>query len=142
MRTGGSGTRSKAAGRMTPSGPRYAGIGQFEGRTGGMRGRGMLADRLTDQSICPALENDHRMRAAAIQMNSTGDRPRNRATAERLVRAAAADGATLVVLPEKWNVLGTPSSSRPAPSRSTGRRSRGRASSRASWDRPDRRLDR
>jgi predicted amidohydrolase len=68
----------------------------------------MLADRLTDQSICPALENDHRMRAAAIQMNSTGDRPRNRATAERLVRAAAADGAALVVLPEKWNVLGTP----------------------------------
>jgi predicted amidohydrolase len=68
----------------------------------------MLAGRLTDQSICPALENDHRMRAAAIQMNSTGDRPRNRATAERLVRAAASDGATLVVLPEKWNVLGTP----------------------------------
>src|SRR4051794_10619252 len=92
---------------MTPYGPRWAGIGAFAGRTGGMRGRGMLADRLTDQSICPALENDHRMRAAAIQMNSTGDRPRNRATAERLVRAAAADGATLVVLPEKWNVLGT-----------------------------------
>jgi predicted amidohydrolase len=68
----------------------------------------MLADRLTDQSICPALENDHRMRAAAIQMNSPGDRPRNRATAERLVRAAAQDGATLVVLPEKWNVLGPP----------------------------------
>jgi predicted amidohydrolase len=68
----------------------------------------MLADRLTDQSICPALENDHRMRAAAIQMNSTGDRARNRATAERLVRAAAADGAALVVLPEKWNLLGTP----------------------------------
>jgi predicted amidohydrolase len=67
----------------------------------------MLANRLTDQSICPALENDHRMRAAAIQMNSTGDRPRNRATAERLVRAAAADGAELVVLPEKWNLLGS-----------------------------------
>ena len=48
------------------------------------------------------------MRAAAIQMNSTGDRPGNRAIAERLVRAAAADGASLVVLPEKWNVLGTP----------------------------------
>ncbi len=48
------------------------------------------------------------MRAAAIQMNSTGDRPRNRAVAERLVRAAVADGATFVVLPEKWNVLGTP----------------------------------
>ncbi len=48
------------------------------------------------------------MRVAAIQMNSTGDRPRNRATAERLVRAAADAGATLAVLPEKWNVLGTP----------------------------------
>jgi len=49
------------------------------------------------------------MRAAAIQMNSTGDRGRNHATAERLVRAAATDGgAQLVLLPEKWNVLGTP----------------------------------
>jgi predicted amidohydrolase len=47
------------------------------------------------------------MRAAAIQMNSTADRERNLATAARLVRAAAADGATLVALPEKWNVLGT-----------------------------------
>ena len=68
----------------------------------------MLADRLTDQSICAALATEHRIRAAAIQMNSTADRPRNRATADRLVRAAAADGARLVVLPEKWNVLGTP----------------------------------
>lgn len=48
------------------------------------------------------------MRAAAIQMNSTEDRDRNLAVADRLVRAAAADGATLVVLPEKWSVLGTP----------------------------------
>ncbi|HEX2160489.1 MAG TPA: carbon-nitrogen hydrolase family protein [Thermoleophilaceae bacterium] len=48
------------------------------------------------------------MRAAAIQMNSTADKQRNLATAERLVRAAAADGSTLVVLPEKFNVLGTP----------------------------------
>jgi predicted amidohydrolase len=47
------------------------------------------------------------MRAAAIQMNSTEDRARNLATADRLVRAAAADGAQLVVLPEKWSVLGT-----------------------------------
>src|SRR5215207_8464312 len=47
------------------------------------------------------------VRAAAIQMNSTEDRDRNLATADRLVRAAAADGATLVVLPEKWTVLGT-----------------------------------
>jgi len=47
------------------------------------------------------------MRAAAIQMNSTADRERNLAAADRLVRAAAADGARLVVLPEKWSVLGT-----------------------------------
>jgi predicted amidohydrolase len=46
------------------------------------------------------------MRAAAIQLNSTADKARNLATAERLVRDAAADGAELVVLPEKWNVLG------------------------------------
>jgi predicted amidohydrolase len=47
------------------------------------------------------------MRAAAIQLNSTNDTDRNLATADRLVRAAAADGATLIVLPEKWTALGT-----------------------------------
>jgi deaminated glutathione amidase len=46
------------------------------------------------------------MRAAAIQLNSTGDVSRNLEVAERLVRDAAADGAELVVLPEKWNLLG------------------------------------
>jgi predicted amidohydrolase len=44
-------------------------------------------------------------RAAAIQLNSTEDAERNRTTAERLVRDAAAQGAGLVVLPEKWNRL-------------------------------------
>ena len=46
------------------------------------------------------------MRAAAIQLNSTADVDRNLATAERLVDAAAAAGAELVVLPEKWSALG------------------------------------
>jgi deaminated glutathione amidase len=46
------------------------------------------------------------LRAAAVQLNSTGDKARNLETAERLVRAAAADGAELVALPEKWNLLG------------------------------------
>jgi predicted amidohydrolase len=45
------------------------------------------------------------MRVAAVQLNSTGDKARNLAVAERLVRAAAADGAELVALPEKWNLL-------------------------------------
>ena len=46
------------------------------------------------------------MRAAAVQLNSTADKARNLETAERLVRESAAAGAELVVLPEKWNVLG------------------------------------
>ena len=46
------------------------------------------------------------MRAAAVQLNSTGDYERNLAVAERLVRGAAGEGAELVVLPEKWTVLG------------------------------------
>jgi predicted amidohydrolase len=46
------------------------------------------------------------MRVAAVQLNSTTDKERNTATAERLVRAAATDGAELVALPEKWNLLG------------------------------------
>jgi predicted amidohydrolase len=45
------------------------------------------------------------LRAAAVQLNSTSEKDRNLATAERLVRAAAADGAELVALPEKWNLL-------------------------------------
>ncbi|HLL86878.1 MAG TPA: carbon-nitrogen hydrolase family protein [Thermoleophilaceae bacterium] len=45
------------------------------------------------------------MRAAAVQLNSGPDKGRNLATADRLTRAAAADGADLVVLPEKFNLL-------------------------------------
>jgi len=48
------------------------------------------------------------VRVAAVQLTSTADRERNLATADRLTRAAAAAGAELVVLPEKWSVLGTP----------------------------------
>ena len=48
------------------------------------------------------------MRAAAVQLSSTPDRDRNLDAADRLTREAAARGAELVVLPEKWPVLGTP----------------------------------
>ena len=47
------------------------------------------------------------MRAAAIQMNSTADPAANLEAACRLVRQAGAEGAGLVVLPEKWLVLGS-----------------------------------
>lgn len=54
------------------------------------------------------------MRVAALQLNSTADLAANRAVAERLVRSAAADGAQLIVLPEKWTAMGTESDQRAA----------------------------
>jgi deaminated glutathione amidase len=48
------------------------------------------------------------MKAAAVQMSSGADVEANIAAADLHVRAAAADGATLVVLPEKWTVMGSP----------------------------------
>lgn len=47
------------------------------------------------------------LRAAAVQLNSSADRARNLEVAERLVRAAASDGAAIIALPEKWNLLGS-----------------------------------
>ncbi|HEY2770074.1 MAG TPA: nitrilase-related carbon-nitrogen hydrolase, partial [Solirubrobacteraceae bacterium] len=47
------------------------------------------------------------MRAGAVQLNSTENTDRNLEVADRLVREAAALGAELVVLPEKWSVLGS-----------------------------------
>lgn len=46
------------------------------------------------------------MRAAVVQMNSGSDVAANLERAEQLVRAASADGAELVCLPEKWALLG------------------------------------
>jgi predicted amidohydrolase len=51
---------------------------------------------LTDQSIY----------AGVVQLNSGSDVEANIAAADTHVRAAAAHGATLVVLPEKWSAIG------------------------------------
>src|SRR4051794_1248760 len=48
------------------------------------------------------------MRVATVQLTSTEDKDANLARADALTRRAAAAGADLVVLPEKWNVLGRP----------------------------------
>jgi predicted amidohydrolase len=56
--------------------------------------------------ISPAKDPENaQMRVAAVQLNSTADKARNLGAAEGLIRAAAADGAELVALPEKWNLL-------------------------------------
>ncbi len=47
------------------------------------------------------------MRAAAVQLTATDDPDATRAVADRLIREAAHRGATLVVLPEKWQAYGT-----------------------------------
>jgi deaminated glutathione amidase len=46
------------------------------------------------------------VRAAAVQLNSTDDADRNLESADELVAEAAAQWAELIVLPEKWNLLG------------------------------------
>lgn len=46
------------------------------------------------------------MRAAAVQLDSTAERSRNLERADRLVREAAGDGATLVALPERFDLRG------------------------------------
>jgi deaminated glutathione amidase len=47
------------------------------------------------------------LRVAAVQLNSTADPAANLAAADRLTRAAAADGAGIIVLPEKWTAMGS-----------------------------------
>lgn len=46
------------------------------------------------------------MRTAVVQLRSTPDSAANLQAADRLTRAAAARGATVVLLPEKWPLLG------------------------------------
>ncbi len=48
------------------------------------------------------------LRVACVQLNARGDKADNLEKAERLVARAAATGADVVVLPEKWNAWGAP----------------------------------
>jgi predicted amidohydrolase len=52
-------------------------------------------------------EGEGRVRVAAVQLQSTEDMDRNLQDADRLTRAAAADGAELVVLPERLDIRGS-----------------------------------
>jgi deaminated glutathione amidase len=47
------------------------------------------------------------LRVACVQMTSRADKAANLERAERLVARAAATGADLVALPEKWNAIGS-----------------------------------
>jgi deaminated glutathione amidase len=47
------------------------------------------------------------LKAAAVQLNSGADLTANLALADRLTRQAAAEGAQLIVLPEKWTAIGS-----------------------------------
>jgi deaminated glutathione amidase len=47
------------------------------------------------------------VKVAAVQLNAGADVAANRDAADRLARAAAADGAELIVLPEKWTAIGS-----------------------------------
>jgi deaminated glutathione amidase len=47
------------------------------------------------------------VKAAVVQLGSSADPAANLSSADRLVRAAASDGASLIVLPEKWTAMGS-----------------------------------
>ena len=49
-----------------------------------------------------------RLRVACVQLNSTNTKAENIERAESLVSRAAATGADLILLPEKWTGIGPP----------------------------------
>ena len=105
--------------------------------------RRLCLEMLTDQSIyflavtpvrraSTLAGGDSLLRVAAVQLNSTADPAENLAVADRLTRAAAADGASVIVLPEKWTAMGSDEQLRAAAEPLDGPAVSGRARSRAS----------
>ena len=86
---------------------RSGGSGSPRSRTAGPRTGRRLTGPSTLQIDWSVNQREKTVRAAAVQLSSTEDKERNLEAADRLTRDAAADGAELVVLPEKFNLLGT-----------------------------------
>src|SRR5947199_6753558 len=80
-------------------------------RAGGSRGDGARRARAGEAGRTPARGYPalmpNRIRVACVQMTSRTDKAANLETAERLVAQAASTGADVVVLPEKWDVIGS-----------------------------------
>src|SRR5947199_2975707 len=80
-------------------------------RAGGSRGAEAPREYASEAGRSPAQGYSavmpDRIRVACVQMTSRADKAANLETAERLVAQAAATGADVVVLPEKWDVIGS-----------------------------------
>src|SRR3954451_16769831 len=68
----------------------------------------LIGESISGRNLKSSDQGGSAVRASAVQLNSNEDKARNLEIAERLVRRAAAEGAELIVLPEKFNVLGPP----------------------------------
>src|SRR6185295_2618473 len=90
--------------------PRHRAVGRPEGRAGraqlDRRDGGRLDAGHGARARGAALRSIGVMKIAAVQMVSTPSVERNLETARRLVARAAADGATMVVLPEYFCFMG------------------------------------
>src|SRR5215210_3958520 len=76
---------------------------------GGLEGPPRYTGLTSQSTVGPGPAGDigeGQMRAAAVQLSSTEKTDRNLEAADRLTRAAAADGARLVVLPERLDIRG------------------------------------
>jgi predicted amidohydrolase len=79
-------------------------VGNLQGTVCAMRPGPTPGSSPYRQSYPPNMSD--RLRVACVQMSSRADKAANLERAEQLVARAAATGADVVVLPEKWNAIG------------------------------------